>query len=56
MPDTALEAKFAAYVGKAVGPAEIARDPVSEPMIRHWCEAMGDTNPVYVDADTINVD
>ena len=20
-------------------------------MIRHWCEAMGDTNPVYIDAE-----
>lgn len=22
-------------------------DPVNEPMIRHWCEAMGDDNPAY---------
>ena len=51
MPDEALEAKFEKYVGKAVGPAEVARDRVSAPMIRHWCEAMGDANPVYVDAD-----
>jgi len=51
MPDAALEAKFADYVGKAVGPAEVARDLVNEPMIRHWCEAMGDDNPVYVDRD-----
>jgi len=25
-------------------------DPVNEPMIRHWCEALGDENPVYTDA------
>jgi uncharacterized OB-fold protein/acyl dehydratase len=27
-----------------------APDPVNLPMIRHWTEAMGDTNPVYTDA------
>jgi uncharacterized protein len=26
-------------------------DPVNLPMIRHWVQAMGDTNPVYNDAD-----
>ena len=51
MGNAALEAEFAKYVGKAVGPPEVARDPVNEPMIRHWCEAMGDANPVYTDAD-----
>jgi uncharacterized OB-fold protein/acyl dehydratase len=24
-------------------------DAVNEAMIRHWCEAMGDTNPIYTD-------
>jgi uncharacterized OB-fold protein/acyl dehydratase len=28
-----------------------APDPVNLPMIRHWVQAMGDTNPVYIDAD-----
>ena len=27
-----------------------APDPVNLPMIRHWVQAMGDTNPVYTDA------
>ncbi|MGV9857884.1 bifunctional MaoC family dehydratase N-terminal/OB-fold nucleic acid binding domain-containing protein [Gordonia sp. NPDC003425] len=27
------------------------RDPVNTPMINNWVEAMGDRNPVYVDAD-----
>ena len=27
-----------------------APDPVNLPMIRHWVEAMGDTNPIYTDA------
>ncbi|MER5883798.1 OB-fold domain-containing protein [Streptomyces sp. NPDC001941] len=29
------------------------RDPVNAPMIRHWCEAMGDTNPAYRGPDAI---
>ncbi|MDI2130398.1 bifunctional MaoC family dehydratase N-terminal/OB-fold nucleic acid binding domain-containing protein [Yinghuangia seranimata] len=29
----------------------LALDPVNGPMIRHWAEAMGDTNPVYTDAE-----
>jgi uncharacterized OB-fold protein/acyl dehydratase len=29
----------------------VARDPVNQPMIRHWCDAMGDDNPNYVDPD-----
>ena len=39
------------FVGKEVGSASVARDEVNVPMIRQWCEAMGDTNPVYLDAD-----
>jgi acyl dehydratase len=31
--------------------AEVARDPVNQPMIRHWCDAMSDHNPVYTDPD-----
>ncbi|WP_338886734.1 bifunctional MaoC family dehydratase N-terminal/OB-fold nucleic acid binding domain-containing protein [Rhodococcus sovatensis] len=26
------------------------RDPVNQPMINNWVEAIGDTNPIYVDA------
>lgn len=26
-------------------------DPVNEAMIRHWCDAMGDFNPVYLDPE-----
>jgi uncharacterized protein len=28
----------------------VARDPVNMPMIRQWCDALGDTNPVYTSA------
>src|SRR5258708_2676277 len=29
----------------------LAPDPVNQPMIRHWCHAMNDMNPVYLDPD-----
>jgi uncharacterized OB-fold protein/acyl dehydratase len=33
------------------GKPQVARDPVNQPMIRHWCDAMEDRNPVYVDPE-----
>lgn len=30
---------------------EVARDPVNPAMIRHWCDAMTDHNPVYTDSE-----
>lgn len=33
------------------GEPTIARDPVNRPMIHHWTDAIGDTNPIYVDED-----
>jgi len=47
----ALEQQMKAYVGQVQGPVEIAQDAVNEAMIRHWCEAMGDRNPAYLDAE-----
>lgn len=35
-------------VGREVGPI-YSWDPVNAPMVRHWCEAMGIDNPVYLD-------
>ncbi len=37
------------YVGLESGPF-LAWDAVNAPMIRHWCEVMGDRNPAYLDA------
>jgi uncharacterized OB-fold protein/acyl dehydratase len=31
------------------GKSRRARDPVNQPMIRHWCDAMEDHNPLYTD-------
>ena len=42
-------AALQAYVGQR-GPAFIGPDAVNAPMIRHWCAAIGDRNPVYTDA------
>lgn len=47
----ALEAQIRAFVGKPIGPVVVGRDPVNEPMIRQWCDAMGETHPAYLDAD-----
>jgi len=42
---------LAAFEGRPAGAGVEASDPVNQPMIRHWVEAMGDENPVYVDDD-----
>jgi len=39
------------FVGKEAGAPLVARDPVNEAMIRHWCDATGDRNPVYTDPE-----
>lgn len=48
-----LEARLKAYERRAAAVAGVGKDPVNEPMIRHWCEAMGDRNPVYAGPDAI---
>lgn len=55
--DQDSEAQRAAFVeslragiGKQ-SPSTPTRDPVNQSMIRHWCDAMTDHNPVYVDPD-----
>lgn len=42
--------KVLAMVGQEAGPFE-APDEVNKPMIRHWCEAMQDGNPLYSDEE-----
>ncbi|MFJ9244221.1 bifunctional MaoC family dehydratase N-terminal/OB-fold nucleic acid binding domain-containing protein [Streptomyces sp. NPDC101776] len=48
-----LGARLKTYEGRAAAVAGRGKDPVNEPMIRHWCEAMGDTNPAYTGPDAI---
>jgi uncharacterized OB-fold protein/acyl dehydratase len=44
-------ARARAFVTAGPSPEVPARDPVNQPMIRRWCEAMGDTNPLYRDRE-----
>jgi uncharacterized OB-fold protein/acyl dehydratase len=46
----AFLAQLRAFEGVEVGVEEGA-DEVNQPMIRHWVEAIGDENPVYVDPE-----
>jgi uncharacterized OB-fold protein len=47
----ALEAEIRRYVGKPIGPPIVGRDPVNEPMIRQWCDAMGEEHPAYLECE-----
>lgn len=46
--DNGLAARLAAFVGRS-GAERQSRDPVNAAMIRHWCVALGDHNPAYLD-------
>ena len=35
----------------STGKIEVARDSVSEPVIRSWCDAMSESNPLYINQD-----
>ncbi|MGC9378833.1 FAS1-like dehydratase domain-containing protein [Streptomyces sp. MH13] len=50
-PGHAYEERLRAFAGRELRAVTPAQDPVNQPMIRHWAEAMGDTNPVYTDAE-----
>jgi len=39
-----------AVIGEKAGPFE-SKDEVNRAMIRHWCEAMEDGNPIYTDEE-----
>ena len=52
MTDEAIDevrARLEKYVGKPMGPASVAPDPVNVPMVRHWVVALDDQSPVYLD-------
>jgi len=38
----------------STGKIEVARDSVSEPVIRSWCDAMSENNPLYINKDFAN--
>ena len=53
---SSLDERLQQLVARAkVGePGPPARDPVNLPMIHHWCDAIGDANPVYTDEEAAN--
>jgi uncharacterized OB-fold protein/acyl dehydratase len=46
-----LLAEAASFVGGPPGELRVGRDPVNLPMVHHWCQALGDTNPAYLDEE-----
>src|SRR5215471_13206407 len=48
---TSLAERLQAFVGRPTAPPFRARDAVNQPMIRHWCDAVGDANPIYTDPE-----
>ncbi|GAA5613892.1 hypothetical protein CP981_20365 [Streptomyces platensis] len=41
------------YEGRPTSAPGVGKDLVNEPMIRHWCEAVGDANPAYRGPDAV---
>ncbi|MFE9368833.1 bifunctional MaoC family dehydratase N-terminal/OB-fold nucleic acid binding domain-containing protein [Streptomyces sp. NPDC006711] len=46
-------ARLKKFEGQPAARAGVGKDLVNAPMIRHWCEAMGDTHPAYTGPDAI---
>ncbi|MGW7572901.1 bifunctional MaoC family dehydratase N-terminal/OB-fold nucleic acid binding domain-containing protein [Streptomyces sp. NPDC054765] len=45
--------RLKAFEGRPAATAGVGKDLVNGPMIRHWCEAVGDTNPAYQGPDAV---
>jgi hypothetical protein len=54
-PDSAtpeqLHEELLQFVGRSGAAPRRADDPVNVPMVRHWCQAMGDDNAAYLDPE-----
>lgn len=48
---TDIQEAIAEIVAAGGGKPRTGRDPVNQPMINNWVEAIGDRNPIYVDED-----
>src|SRR5438309_12106818 len=46
-----LHEQLLGFVGKRAGAPFKGWDAVNQAMIRHWCDAVGDRNPVYTDRE-----
>ncbi len=52
MTDTAaLLEEARSLLGAEPGPLRVGRDPVNLPMVHHWCQALDDRNPAYLDEE-----
>jgi uncharacterized OB-fold protein/acyl dehydratase len=51
LADENLMKALEAFVGTAEGVTGTCPYPVNEPMIHHWCDAIGDRNPSYLDTE-----
>ncbi|MFI5901946.1 bifunctional MaoC family dehydratase N-terminal/OB-fold nucleic acid binding domain-containing protein [Streptomyces cyaneofuscatus] len=51
-PDRLYE-RLTSYADRPAATAGTGKDPVNLPMIRHWCEAMGDTSAAYRGPDAV---
>jgi len=43
--------RLESFVGQSGGPSRRSPYPINDAMIHHWCDAIGDLNPSYLDAD-----
>ncbi len=50
-PNPELMERLQKLVGVKGASPIVARDAVNQPMIRHWCDAVDDRNPVYTDPE-----
>ncbi|MDQ0843816.1 putative OB-fold protein/acyl dehydratase [Streptomyces sp. V1I6] len=48
-----LYARLRTYEGRRATLSGVGKDLVNEPMIRHWCEAMGDRHPAYAGSGAV---
>lgn len=48
MDEAELLTQLRALIGQK-GTPQLARDPVNQPTIRNWCDAIGEQNPIYTD-------
>ena len=46
-----LLAQARTFLDGRPGPLRVGRDPVNLPMVHHWCQALDDRNPAYLDED-----
>ena len=49
LPDPTFEDQLLRFVGQEIGVLQPGPDEINVPMVRHWCETMGDSNPIYLD-------